>query len=236
MIAGVANLRVPAGLRGVYRSAGLHKLTDAAAFATLGIGTVVDFRAAREIEMQGPDLVPGEVHVVASPIGHGSTADWETLIPQLSTPEKTEAYMEDLYRMYVSDAAARGQIAGTLRLIAGSDRPVLFHCSAGKDRTGFVAAILQSLLGVPLEEVYDDYLASIPELETVNAEIRGVMELMGIDPVPLAPILGVQRSFLDAAFDQIAAEFGTVAGYAGEGLGLGADVLAELERRLLAQP
>ena len=240
MIDGVTNVRDlgSAGLRPgvVYRSATLAKATAAgvAALSELGVTTVVDFRTPEEVELHGSDQLPDGVELVSAPVSGGSTADWEQLLPSLTTADETARFMEGLYRSYVTDPAARSTFAAALRLLADSEGAVLFHCTAGKDRTGFTAAILLSLVGVAREHVYDDYLQSAVELRQTTAELRELLVSFNLDADALAPLLSVQRSFLDAAFDQIQRDHGDVERFAADGLGLGSDIVERLRQRLLA--
>ncbi|MEU4418839.1 tyrosine-protein phosphatase [Nocardia salmonicida] len=239
-IDGVTNLRDLGGTRLrpglVFRSGTLHKATESglAALAALGLRHVVDFRADAEAESQGLPVLPEGITLLRLPVGGGSVAEWEVRLPGLDTPAKTLAFVEDLYRGYVSDPVSRAQFAATLRLIADAEAPVLIHCTAGKDRTGFATAVLLTILGVPRDEVYADYLRSRAALEALNADLGALFVGLGLDPVALAPLLDVHESCLDAAFAQIDAEFGSVDAFVTDGLGLTDDVVARLRTRLLA--
>jgi protein-tyrosine phosphatase len=117
---------------------------------------------------------------------------------------------------------ANQAVAGVLRDIAASGRgpeagAVLFHCTAGKDRTGWTAAVLLTVLGVDRATVTEDYLMS--------NHYRGAA---AGDPVG-----GVQREWLDAAFDQVAVSYGGFDRYVSEGLGLGSAEIDTLKQRML---
>lgn len=240
MIDGVTNLRDLGGTRLrpglVFRSGSLHKASEAgrAQLAALGLGHVVDLRADAEAETQGVAELPDGVTLVRLPVGGGSVAEWEARLPALDTPAKTLAFVEGLYRGYVSDPVSRARFAAALTLLADAEAPVLIHCTAGKDRTGFATAMLLTILGVPRDEVYADYLRSRAALEALNADLGGLFVSLGLDPVALAPLLDVHESCLDAAFAQIDADFGSLDAYVTDGLGLTADVVARLRARLLA--
>lgn len=101
-------------------------------------------------------------------------------------------------------------------------RPALFHCTTGKDRTGWAAAALLMLLDVSDNDVMDDYLLTndelLPELEPVFDRF----EAAGGDPALLRPMLGVQEEYLAAALDEMRQRFGTIEGYFTNGLQLDA--------------
>jgi protein-tyrosine phosphatase len=115
--------------------------------------------------------------------------------------------------------------------------PALVHCSAGKDRTGYVVAILLSALGVPYEAIADDYLrsASTPARQTCIEASRHVLEaVLGFGPHPdvVQVVSEVHREFLGAAFATIEREYGGVEPYL---LACGVDrgALARLKALLL---
>jgi protein-tyrosine phosphatase len=113
----------------------------------------------------------------------------------------------------------------------GSDehRPALFHCTTGKDRTGWAAASLLSLLGVSEEEVMREYLLTneqlVPRLQPVLDQFKAA----GGDPELLMPVVGVRREYLDAAFDEMHTRFGSLEGYFADGLGIDAAAQQELK-------
>lgn len=140
----------------VYRADDLSQLTppDYERFTALGIRTVVDLRRPNEIEEFGrvADLDGMAYHHV-----HLVHPKWEARGFD-NTAERTEFVIERYREM--ADVSAQG-FGTALRLIADADRaPLVFHCIAGKDRTGILAALTLSLLGVADEDVVEDYYLS----------------------------------------------------------------------------
>jgi protein-tyrosine phosphatase len=116
-----------------------------------------------------------------------------------------------MYRWFVTDAGARARFAAVLRVIAEADgAPVLFHCTAGKDRTGWTAALLLTALGVPREAVLADYLLT---------NERAARLIARADPL-LLPLARADAAYLDAAFDEIARGWPTFEAFWHDGLGL----------------
>lgn len=237
--------RVRSGL--VYRSGQLDRLDDGALeqFAGLGVATVVDLRTDAE-RTAGPDRLPAGVElVVANVLGdHGSAipAQLPKLIRSPADVERAVAdgvvrrLFEQTYREFVTLPSARAAYALLFRRIADAEEgagPLLFHCTAGKDRTGWAAATLQLLLGVEEEAVLDDFLRS-DELS-----LRGFRRLIdafaaaGGNPEALRPILGVEAAYLQAGVARLREVHGTVEAWFADGLGLGEDVQARLRARLL---
>lgn len=156
----------------VYRSDALSKLTaaDVTTVSGLGLTKVVDFRIPMELQYDGADRLPTGLSPTSRPvsdlglygtlvgaIGSGDPVTQE----QMLGGGRAEAYMRDIYRTFVSSPENRAQFAATLREIAdGRQGPVLYHCTSGKDRTGWMSYVLLRALAVPEDTAGRDYLAS----------------------------------------------------------------------------
>ena len=109
-----------------------------------------------------------------------------------------------------------------LSLADRSALPAVFHCTTGKDRTGWAAAALLTLLGVPEETVMADYLRTNDYLLTHYATaIDGFVAGGGDRGIPVA-IFGVKRAYLEAAFDEMRTRHGSIERYFADGLGIDA--------------
>ena len=144
--------------------------------------------------------------------------------------------MTGLYRWFVTDPVARERFAALLRLLADPDGvPLLFHCSAGKDRTGWAAALVLTALGVDRETVLADYLLTNERSAVVVERVledfgsRGLMR----EPELLLPVFRADRGYLDAAFAEVEAGWAGFDAFWREGLGLDEEVLAGLRANLL---
>lgn len=151
---------------------------------------------------------------------------------------KAGEMMSGLYRWFVTDAVARDRFAAVLRLLAAPDGPpVLFHCTAGKDRTGWTAALVLTALGVDRETVFDDYLLTNVRSGAIIEHIvdsfgtRGLMD----DPSLLLPLFRADRVYLEAAFAQVEAGWPSFDEFWQTGLGLDDTVLAGLRKNLLEE-
>lgn len=237
--------RVRTGL--VYRSGQLNRLDDGALeqFAALGVATVVDLRTEAE-RSAGPNrLPPGAELVIANVLGDHGHAVPAQLPRLIRSPADVEQAVADgvvqrlfaqTYREFVTLPSAREAYALLFRRIADAEEgagPLLFHCTAGKDRTGWGAATLLMLLGVDDDAVMEDFMLS-DELS-----LRGFRPLVdafaagGGNPDALRPILGVDPAYLQAGVDHLRHVHGTVEAWFADGLGLGADVQARIRARLL---
>jgi protein-tyrosine phosphatase len=140
---------------------------------------------------------------------------------------ETVNLMRDSYRDYVRRATPC--FRRLFAHLAEDHAPLVIHCTAGKDRTGFATALLLSLLGVSEDLILDDYLLTNRIYRMDPATARSI-ELP--DEVR-AVLLSVDASFLGAAFDTIRSEFGDLETYFKDGLGVGARERATLEATYL---
>lgn len=222
--------RVRPGL--VFRSAALAGLTgaDQAWLARAGLRTVCDLRG-REEAAAAPsrlDAVP-DVAVHPLPIEPSVGASLrDILATREATGADLMALLRQAYVAYALDWSHRYRAMFAL-LLEETRRPLLFHCSAGKDRTGFGAALLLTALGVPRGMVFEDYLAT-------NRIWRGDSKLAAGLPEPLAGVLlRVHPELLQAALDAASARHGSIEAYLEEAIGLDAPARAELRGRLVAR-
>ena len=199
-----------------YRSNMLHDLdnADLAIISTLNIGRDIDLRTPDEYNAN-PDLNFG---AILTHINIDNTKA-PTPPPPLSSPVSAAvAYMESGYVDFVTKSDQRAAIHTVLITLANDSFPDLFHCSGGKDRTGWTAMLLQSIAGVSPTTIMSDYLAT----NTYTAAFIQ-SQLVGVPPaeVPTATaLLGVQSSYLQTGLDQINASYGSMYAYLTQGLGL----------------
>ena len=225
----------------VYRSASLGTVTPAGdtVLGELGLREVIDFRAPAEIAADGADLLPPGVADVNLPIDTGdASGSLGSLTPAQFAAQfgngQAAADLQQVYQQFVTSAADRQQFGTALRTIAdGGSSPLLYHCSAGKDRTGWMSAVLLTALGVPKNQVYADYLLSNQELAASNAALEAELNAAGYDAALIVPLLTVDSSDLDTAFAAVKQQYGSMDGYLTQGLGLDRQTLDELRARLL---
>jgi protein-tyrosine phosphatase len=229
----------------VYRSAELSRLhgTDLEAFAELGIRTVYDLRTAAETARQ-PDALPegtaSEALDVLADAEHAAPAELQSIFEnpgrasEFLTEGQAERYFETAYRAFVTLPSARSAYRRLFEGLAFAEVPVLYHCTTGKDRTGWATAVLFRLLGVPEDQLLEDYLLTNTELLPMVQPWMDQFAAGGGDPGLLMPILGVQQSYLDAAFAQLEESYHSVEDYFVTGLGLSPATLDALRERLIS--
>lgn len=211
--------------RRIFRSDHLAGLTpaDQALLAELGVTRAIDFRGQAEGAAYAY-AIPG---VAYHPLVIEPTVVQRALELQATgralTAQDAVGLMQDTYRGFVHENAPR--FAELFRLLLARDAPTVFHCTAGKDRTGFAAALILLALGVPRETVMQDYLL------TNNLYRRPAGMGSHAPEEVLAVLWRVQEEFLDAALHMVDQDYGGVQTYLVEVLG----VDAAAQRQLVAQ-
>jgi protein tyrosine/serine phosphatase len=215
-----------------YRSNALTlSAPDLATVSGLGITKDIDLRTPGEIAAT-PDVVPtGATYLNINILGAGSAAT-SSVATAKSSAEVVTA-MEGMYRGFVTDPTDRAGFRDTLLQLANTPGAVLYHCTSGKDRTGWASAILQTIAGVSPDTIMKDYLAT----NSYSAGSLGILKLL---PPSLAaifgPALGVQASFLQASLDQVTASYGSMRAYLTQGLGLTQADIYVLRARMVEYP
>jgi protein-tyrosine phosphatase len=217
----------PLRWRRLFRSDHLGSLTasDHATLTELGLARAFDFRGIAE-RAAVPYHVPGVMqHSLAiEPTVVQRMQDVTAAGRTLTAPLVVEL-MKDLYRSLINERADR--FAQLFEHLLQSDAPAVFHCTAGKDRTGIAAALILLALGVPRNVVLQDYLL------TNELYQRPPLGESDTPAEALAVLWQVQPSFLDTALNLIDADHGGVARYLRLRLGLSESALDELAARYL---
>lgn len=173
---------------------------------------VLDLRGVTEREHAACAIPNAIVHSLAiEPTIVQKLQDLLEAGADLTAPD-VEALMHDTYRGFVRGNTPQfAKLFG--HLLDAHDAPVVFHCTAGKDRTGFAAALLLHALGVSDELIMRDYLLT-------NERLAGRLHPGLFPPVVGKVLWGVQEDFLHAAFEAVQEDFGDLDNYLRDGIGL----------------
>lgn len=238
---------------------------DGQTLVDLGVQRVFDFRTDGErrsapdqlpesIEQVALDVLGDHAGDLAASLGHLGVPGRQS--KSTPTPEQAAAITQG-----VTEALGNGRGAGTLRdsytkivssesglrayrgfyLALSDDKngdaptPSLFHCTTGKDRTGWAAASFLLLLGANSDTVMADYLQTNVDILPMITPMLEKAASAGVNPDLLRPVLTVDESFLEAALTEVSERFGTIEGYFSKGLGLSDEHLAALRTRYVTQ-
>lgn len=203
---------------------------DLATLNSLGIKAVYDLRTPSEIAGTPDTMLTGATYQNIDIIGATTSGSNITNISFKSAADAI-AMMEQTNRAFVSDAGMRSQFGNLFNALASVDAAQLFHCTAGKDRTGWTAAVLQSIAGVDNATIMANYLATN---DYTAARVAATLKAM---PPSMAavygPLLGVQASYLQAGLDEVTAQYGTMDNYLKKGLGLSQETIYVLRGKLV---
>jgi len=215
----------------LYRSGHLHKLKENSfgQFKKLGIKEVIDLRNSKEIA-QKPDHLPSEII-------YKNYSAFEDEGDQLDQAKKlvlkgkvngsdADKRMMDFYKEYVTENPEI--IRKIITEIMDSDHPVLYHCTAGKDRTGIITALILTILKFDKQTIYNEYLLSNNYREHLVRKRLGLANTLHflypkMDIQVLEKLSWVEKRYLDSAFDQINKKYGSTDLYIKEVLGISED-------------
>lgn len=203
---------------------------DLATLNSLGIKAVYDLRTPSEIAGTPDTMLNGANYQNIDIIG-ATTSGANITTVSFNSAADAVAMMEQTNRAFVNDAGMRSQFGTLFNALASVDAAQLFHCTAGKDRTGWTAAVLQSIAGVDNATIMANYLATN---DYTAARVAATLKAM---PPSMAavygPLLGVQASYLQAGLDEVTAQYGTMDNYLKQGLGLSQETIYVLRGKLV---
>ncbi|WP_457029985.1 tyrosine-protein phosphatase [Kitasatospora sp. P5_F3] len=229
-----------------FRSGQLDRLAPATdpAFAALGVRTVVDLRTAAERSARPDRLPPATDLIVADVLADAMSAGAASKLGTVMTDPaaanrllgdgRAEQALISDYQAFVTSASGRAAYRLLLTELAHTTDPLLFHCTAGKDRTGWGAALLLLLLGADPATVRDEYLAVNPAVRAAFAPVITAFTDAGGDPAITEALLTVRPAYLAAALETLADGWGDPEKYARTALGLDDATLAALHDRFAA--
>ncbi len=211
--------------RVLFRADGLSELsrTDFSVMRDLGIRTVVDLRSGHEVEQSRFDI---EAHPVD--FHHFPLIDQ---LPDVEQWDRRPGLLGAQYKEMLDDAAP--QMIGALEVLtAPGSRPAVFHCTAGKDRTGLLSALVLSLLGVPEETVVADYALSGEAMERLRAKLMVKYPDSKDTISDIDEVFSANPDNMVELFAYLRERYGSVTGYA-VAVGVPDAVVARLREELL---
>jgi len=196
--------------RMLFRADGLHALTArgvAIVRDEIGLGDIIDLRSSAELELDGRGPLEREaIRFHHLPLFDGARAQSGGAAPSFG------ASLADLYFGMID--FARGPIAKVITVLARTPDPAVFHCAAGKDRTGVISALLLSLLGVRDEIIVADYAATREALDAIVERLMASDGYQGIfDELP-PDTLHADPETMEGFLARVQSELGGMPAYA----------------------
>ncbi|HEX2953222.1 MAG TPA: tyrosine-protein phosphatase [Bacillota bacterium] len=212
-----------------YRSDELSRLSkrDLGILQGFKIKVVCDLRTPNERRSRMDRILEKDgVRILSMPIYHlerdYTPFEYLKLLMNKTEELNFEAIIKELYQRMIYDAANSIREVFTL-LAEEPNRPAIIHCTGGKDRTGYLSALIQLLAGVPREIVLEDYLFSnmvIQQKMKKAAKLIRWVSLFQITPDRLRPMLEVRAEYLNEILDEVFKRYGNVETYLREVCGV----------------
>ncbi|WP_102027713.1 tyrosine-protein phosphatase [Salirhabdus sp. Marseille-P4669] len=228
--------RVKVGM--LYRSGNLSQLTenDVEKLRSLGIRKICDLRGDGEVTRYPDPELEGatwyHTPVLSDEKMMGQVGDETSFIDALRETKPGEMLL-DLNKNMVTFKSAFQHV---MKVVLSEPRqPLLFHCMAGKDRTGAVAAILLGILGVPREQIVEDYLYTNHTLEQMNQHFDdiGYNHLPGIEQDVLDALFEARAEYINTFLDEVEAHYESMERFVKHALGLSDEDIRVLREHLL---
>ncbi|WP_346428385.1 tyrosine-protein phosphatase [Burkholderia sp. Nafp2/4-1b] len=214
----------------IYRSSALElSAADLSTIDTLGITRVCDLRTTSEIHAHPDVPLTGATWQNLNVLGVAN------LGPLPTSGATATAFMQSMYRAFVTSETAHASYHALFAGFASSGGNLVFHCTAGKDRTGWATAILHTILGVPQQMILADYLlTNVYSAAEIAAYVAQAQKSGGQDAADMmAALQSAQTAYLQAAFDQVATSYGSMKSYIDNGLQLDQATQDTIRQRML---
>lgn len=205
---------------------------------TFNLTRIIDFRRDFEIS-ESPDTPIEDVEYINLDLLGKMNAKSSSLadFAKLKSIAAVDQHMLGVYEdLILNPGAQEGFTEFMDYILANKTGATIFHCFAGKDRTGYASALLLLLLDVEKEEIYKDFLITNTERKQANDQLIQQFREQGFDEEQLASLataLYVKEEYLDHAFNLIEKNFGTAEKYAAECLNIDQEKLNELRAMYL---
>ncbi|RMF96716.1 MAG: tyrosine-protein phosphatase [Candidatus Schekmanbacteria bacterium] len=230
--------------REIFRSDALSNLStyDFKKINEFGIKLVIDFRTESEAK-NSPTIWQGDSppRIINLPIGSASEEWAQKLTEQLKTGNFTAEEIRNTFIMaYKSIPIDSADVYKKMfeLLINPDNRPAIIHCRSGKDRTGIASALIFSALGVPRDTIIEDFMltnkaSSVDEILPFIAEQFSKQAGRKVSPEDIRPLIGVEEGYIQAMFEGIEENYGTMDNYLEKALGLTPEKRKRLKEELL---
>lgn len=218
----------------IYRSAEINNLTagDLDSLKNRHIHYIMDFRGPAEFNT-APDKLPETAIRISLPAGSENVGDRSKMMQQMSAASTGDSIMLPFYNNIEPFGDRYRPVFQTL-LKNNADSSVLFHCTAGKDRTGIGAALVLYALGVEEEQIMQDFLASNyyrkPDMERMR---KMLVDNYHLKEEVVNDVMSVKEKYLEATFGTIRAKYGSLDNYLKVVMGLHKKELKHLRNMYL---
>ena len=213
----------------LYRSAALNTLTekDVQKLSGLHLKYDFDFRGPYEVKT-APDKIPAGTIRISLPAGSENIGD-SNYMKNMGRYMKSDSFLISFYTNLSPFKDRYAPLFDSL-LVNKQVSPILFHCTAGKDRTGIAAAFILYALGVKEETIIEDYEATNYYRRNENAKaIAQMTKYYGLDEKTASSMMGAKKEYIQSTFATIRVQYGTVDNYLEKVMGLTSQKIKALQ-------
>lgn len=227
----------------LYRSAELSKVSpsDLEKIQSIALKTIIDLRTPNERKHKIDRLPPNSnsrvvsIPIYPTPDDPGRLRKLYWFLSGKFKNVDFEAFTKEFYyRIAFNHTSQIKEIMGLIS--TANNLPALLHCSGGKDRTGFLSAIIQLLIGVPHEKVMEDYLLTneliVPQIERIYHQYNWV-PLFKLPLERMRPVFEARTEYLDETLNHIFKKHTTISCYLQEACGISQKTLTDVQQLLL---
>lgn len=231
----------------LFRASSLHKIKDKTIRYLrndIGLERVFDLRAPDELVDKPDKIIDGVEYIYLAPLSNFDNPvvnrkSRSKVLKDLRKKEGgTKGHLENIYRKLISSKQAIASYREMMKCILEKPEEItIWHCSQGKDRTGIGSVILLLALGVNKEDIINDYLSFNKSVRGKNFLIYLAISILKLNikmARSLNYLLTAQRSYIEAAFNEISEKFGSVEDYLHNALLLSSDDITKLRKVYLA--
>lgn len=225
----------------IYRSAEISTLTDhdLKELKNKHISTVIDFRGTKEAKA-APDRLPEGAHYFLCPAGSEDVdnSNYDAFLEKIKNND--QSFMTDFYgKEGIKYFGDRYRLLFQKLLATPNTESILYHCTAGRDRTGMATALLYYILEVPMETIIQDYLASNEFLkqkkksgkDDSDKSFKAMIEKTGLDKETLEDRIALKPEYLNLFFTTIQNKYGSVENFLKEEMGISSHDITKLRQK-----
>lgn len=202
------------------------------------LAKIIDFRSSEEVTHSPDVTIPGSEYIHLDIFADvPEIAPTKDYMKRLKSPQMVDEFMLRTYELLVTAPACLEKYTHFLRLLlATSEGAVLFHCQAGKDRTGIGAAIILSIFGVSRDDIFTDYLLTNEMRQEANLKLLDTLKEQGVPSEKLEVLLvalQVKEEYLQHAFSTIETQYGSMDLFIRDALQMTADEIKQFQTMFL---
>lgn len=214
----------------LFRSGSISALpaADKLKLQGLKLNAIIDFRTDFEVQRDPDDTVGLKVNTVRIPLGNINQQSSMNMFALLNNPNSTEATADSMMMSFYENFASMVKsYKAFFEVLLLPDSKILFHCSAGKDRTGIASALLLKALDFDEQTIMSDFLRSNEAVKSVDVN---KLKMYGIPEKMASILMSVKSDYLNEAIAQIEKQYGSIDKMLEKELGIG-----PLQKQLLKE-